>query len=501
MGRSVTWGKYRLLGRLAAGGMAEVYLAQRIDSPESFLAIKRMLPRLSDDPTFVSMFIDEAKIASGLAHPNICQIVDHGEQAHQLFMAMEFIHGKDLRVLTRRVQKRGERIPIRLVLHVLAEIAEALDYAHHKANDAGVVENIVHRDISPQNILLSYDGVAKLIDFGVAKAKDRVAQTQVGVVKGKFAYMAPEQANGGRVDARTDVFALGVVLYELCTGVLPFKGESDLSTLQRIARGEFVPPQQLNPKVPARLASIIARSLEREPGARFSRASDFAVELRCLLTDDTREMSEAVVSSYMRRLFREDYIREISRLKTYASRDKDSDPTDPELRRPEDSESLILAAGYDSVSGEGMVFGQNTRADFAGPTVELPPPANWPGFAEPTRMESMPATEPVMESPPQDHERFDVSDPDYKASLDAEHDDLGEFQTTDLDGEINELIDSVVGVQVQPMPSAPMIPTQVSQGSSQPHRSRKLLTSAEIAVLLFTAALGAALVAGIYIFS
>jgi len=375
----ILFGGYHLLGRLAAGGMAEVFLGKSLppDRDEQLLAIKKMLPRLSEDPNFVSMFIDEARIAAGLSHPNICRITDQGHHDNQLFIAMEFIHGKDLRVLKRRARKRGEAIPARIVAYTLAKIAEALDFAHNKCNDDGQPENIVHRDVSPQNILLSYDGIPKLIDFGVAKAKHRLAQTRVGVVKGKFAYMSPEQATGQDLDARTDIFALGVVLYELLTGRLPFKGGSDLSTLKRIARAEFIPPNDVNKQIPSRLTAIIEKALQRDPAARYPTAAALAGDLHRHLADERREVTESLLSSYLRRLFRDDYIREMARIKAFletvppgdaVAEAEPSAVTDPLGQRrvsdtntatnPEPttvSPSQFLAAGYDDgpSSGEG----------------------------------------------------------------------------------------------------------------------------------------------------
>jgi serine/threonine protein kinase len=239
----IKFGRYWLLGHLNSGGMAEVFLAKD-DAPSAharLLAVKRMLPRLSTETDFVSMFSDEARIASGLSHPNICRIYEQGQVDRQLFIAMEFIHGKDLKIVYRRSRRRGEPVPWRISAFVVSKIAHALECAHTRTNERGESENIVHRDVSPQNILISYDGVAKLIDFGVAKARDRIARTHVGVVKGKSAYMSPEQATGGALDGRSDLFSLGVVLYQLLTNRMPFGGSSDLSTLKKIARGEYRP--------------------------------------------------------------------------------------------------------------------------------------------------------------------------------------------------------------------------------------------------------------------
>ena len=360
MSEGILYGDYYLLGRLAAGGMAEVYLGKSLTPKESgqLLAIKRMLPRLSEDLTFVSMFMDEARIASSLSHPNICRLFDEGQHENQLYLAMEFIHGKDLRVVRRRSRKRGEPVPFRIVAFVAAKIAEALEYAHTLTDDADQPQSIVHRDVSPQNILLSYDGSPKLIDFGIAKAKDRLVQTRVGVVKGKFTYMSPEQATGMPLDHRADIFSLGVVLYELLTGQLPFKGSSDLSTLKRIARAECAPPRELNDTIPARLASVVTRAMSREPDDRYATAGEMAIDLHRHLADERRELTESVLSSYMRRLFRDDYIGEMARIKAFnavvppkqtaALQASKSRRTSDTVAAP----SQFLAAGYDDVPSD-----------------------------------------------------------------------------------------------------------------------------------------------------
>jgi serine/threonine protein kinase len=415
----INYGSYFLLGRLAAGGMAEVFLAKSHEAGcgDQLLAIKRMLPRLSEDPNFVSMFLDEARIAGGLSHPNICRVLDQGQFEQQLFLAMEFIHGKDLRVLKRRAQKRGEPIPPRVIAFIVAKIAEALDYAHHKTNAAGELESIVHRDISPQNILLSYDGVPKLIDFGVAKAKDRLVRTRVGVVKGKLAYMSPEQAAGQEIDARSDIFALGVVLYELLTGALPFRGQNDLSALKRVARAEYVPAQTLNVAIPPRLASVVDRALRRERSERYSTAAEMAGDLHRHLADERRELSESVLSSYIRRLFRDDYIREMTRIKEFqattpssTNRRSEEEPTSQtESPLPGDIRSAVsrpgaateipshfLAAGYDGPPSVSEPQATPLETDPEPASTEIIDGANDPVFpTDPDGRASPPASGPA----------------------------------------------------------------------------------------------------------
>ncbi|MBC7794680.1 MAG: serine/threonine protein kinase, partial [Clostridia bacterium] len=228
------FGRYLLLDRLASGGMAEVYRARSATDGNRIIAIKCMLPALADDEEFANMFVDEAKLASQLQHPNIVQIFELGKFREQLYIAMELINGRDLRAVVRKAKKRGKPLDAQFVAYVIARAAEGLDYAHHKTALDGTPLRLVHRDVSPQNILVSYDGQVKVVDFGIAKADMRRTTSRVGILKGKFAYMAPEQVKTGDVDGRTDIFALGAVLYETLAGRKLFFGESDYSILERV---------------------------------------------------------------------------------------------------------------------------------------------------------------------------------------------------------------------------------------------------------------------------
>lgn len=356
MPQRILYGDYHLLGRLNTGGMAEVFLGRRVDaSPESeLLAVKRMLPRFSRDEEFSTMFEDEARIASRLSHRNICRVVDQGSHQEQLFIVMEFVHGKDMKVVHLRARELGERIPYTLVAFVLAEIADALAHAHALRNAAGELENLVHRDVSPQNILVSYDGVPKLIDFGVARAKSRAAQTKVGIVKGKFAYMSPEQAMAKELDGRSDIWALGVVFYQLLTGELPFRGASDIDTLRRIAAGQATPIQEVAPETPKPLVDIITRAMQSDRSQRYQTASEFAADCRAFIARSKRTVDSRLLAAYMRRMFQRDYMREIKRIRKYQA-GADAASLRREKRRTEelaasreelDTETLSLAAGY-----------------------------------------------------------------------------------------------------------------------------------------------------------
>ncbi len=265
-----------LLERIAVGGMAEVYRAKSFGTHgfERVVAVKRILASMAEDEEFVRMFVDEARLASSLTHQNIVQIYDFGQQDKLHYIAMEYVAGRDLRTILDRHKKLREPMNPAMACTVIAKVAEALDYAHRKRDPSGKEVKIIHRDVSPQNVLLSFDGEVKLCDFGIAKAVTQSTRTQVGVLKGKFAYMSPEQVRGRQIDRRSDVFALGVIFYEMLTGERLFLGESDYSTLEAVRSARVPPPRQFNPSLPPKLEEICLKMLTREPADRYQWASD-----------------------------------------------------------------------------------------------------------------------------------------------------------------------------------------------------------------------------------
>ena len=208
--------------------MAEVFRAKRtgVEGFEKIVAVKRILPHLSENQEFVDMFVHEAKVVAGLTHPNIVQIFDLGRIGHSYYIAMEYVHGRDLRTTENRAREKGLRLPLDLSLRIVSQVCAALDYAHRRRDETGRPMQIVHRDVSPPNILISYEGDVKLVDFGIARAATKAPSTERGVLRGKLLYMSPEQAWGRPIDGRSDVFSLGVVLYELVTGAKAFLGEA-----------------------------------------------------------------------------------------------------------------------------------------------------------------------------------------------------------------------------------------------------------------------------------
>ncbi|MBM4395482.1 MAG: serine/threonine protein kinase [Deltaproteobacteria bacterium] len=284
-------GRYRLLQKLATGGMAEVFLATA-EGPQGFektVVIKRVLPHFAEDPQFTGMFLDEARLAAKLEHPNVVQIFDLGEVGGQYFIAMEYVRGHSLSKVIRTLRREGRTMPHAMSAYVIARVAAALHYAHSLCDAAGRPLGLVHRDVSPDNVLVSNSGVVKLIDFGIAKAVTNEHRTQSGSIKGKFAYMSPEQVRGQPLDGRSDVFAAGVCLYELTTRTRPFSGPSEMMTVAAVMNDPPPPPRAADPDYPADLEAICLKCLEKDREARYRTAREMEEALdRFALAGGTR---------------------------------------------------------------------------------------------------------------------------------------------------------------------------------------------------------------------
>jgi serine/threonine protein kinase/tetratricopeptide (TPR) repeat protein len=302
----VLYGKYQLLDLLARGGMAEVYRAKShgVEGFEKVLVIKRILPELGENPEFVEMFINEAKIAVTLSHANVVQVFDLGRADGTYFIAMEYVAGSDLATVLTRGKRLGRQLPQELAVYVVSELAKALDYAHRRRDAQLRPLNIVHRDVSPQNILISFEGEVKLTDFGIAKAALAVERgSDAGVLKGKYAYMSPEQARGDDVDSRTDLFALGVVLYELLHGENPFYVvESAYETLRRVRDCDVTPLSRRMPDMPHELSSIVDRAISKRPEDRHPNAGALYEELVQFLYSSGRRVGAHDLSDYLAEL-------------------------------------------------------------------------------------------------------------------------------------------------------------------------------------------------------
>ncbi len=275
MNLPIAFGKYLLIERIATGGMAEVFKAKAfgIAGFEKIVAIKRIHPHLSLDQEFVNMFIDEARIASALTHPGIVQIFDLGKIDDTYFIAMEYVDGITLEKYIHSDVEQSEKLM--LSCYIIKEISSALHYAHTKKSPDGTPMNIVHRDISPQNVLLSEDGMVKLTDFGVAKARLRISRTEPGMTKGKYPYMSPEQVLGKQVDHRSDIFSLSVLFYELLTGKLAFDGDTEFEIMESIKKCEYQLPRKLNRFIPEE--KIVIKGIQKNPFQRFNSAEELAL--------------------------------------------------------------------------------------------------------------------------------------------------------------------------------------------------------------------------------
>jgi len=299
-----TFGKYQLLKKLATGGMAEVWLARSsgIEGFSKNVVVKRILPHLAEDREFVEMFRNEALIAANFNHPNIAQVYEFGEANGTYFIAMEYIHGEDLGRVMRKAWTAGQWIARPLAIRIVASACEGLYYAHTRVDGNGKPLKVVHRDISPQNILISFDGSVKLVDFGIAKAADTVGLTKSGAIKGKFAYMAPEQAAGKALDHRADIFAIGLVLYELLTGVRPLKRDSELATLQAALECAIQTPSDVA-DVPHELDGVVMSALAKAADDRYRDARQFQIALEETLVAQRWVASSVQISELMETLF------------------------------------------------------------------------------------------------------------------------------------------------------------------------------------------------------
>ncbi len=300
------FGPYDILGRLAMGGMAEILLARnREDAGSAPIVLKKILAQYAQDDEFVEMFLDEAHIGTQLGHSSICRFLDSGEIDNQLFIAMEWVNGVTLGRLIRRARDQGG-LEAGMVCALLAKVADALHYAHTARDETGVVMGLVHRDVSPHNIMISYTGQPKLLDFGIAKAEVQAHHTRAGVVKGKFAYMAPEQCRGLEIDYRIDIFALGVVLYEALTGRSLYRRGSEMETMRAIVKGPVPKLSERLERPPRELEAIVSTALAKAPEDRYPTAAAMRDVLRMYAKRSGVPADDISVARVVRKLFLEE---------------------------------------------------------------------------------------------------------------------------------------------------------------------------------------------------
>lgn len=301
------FGKYTLLRKLATGGMAELFLAlqKSVAGFEKLIVIKRILPAMNSDRAFIDMLLHEARIAATLSHPNIVQIFDVGQVDGTYFIAMEHVHGEDIRSIVRQMKKKGyPTFPREHALGIVMGMCAGLAYAHERSDLDGSQLNIVHRDISPQNVVVTFSGDVKIVDFGIAKSDNKnIDQTKSGKLKGKVPYMSPEQARGDDIDARSDIFATGVMLFELTTGRRLFKGASEYETLKLICDREYPRPSQIVTNYPPALERIVMRALEKDRDERYQSAREMQSDLETFIRDERVAVSTVAMNEFMQGLF------------------------------------------------------------------------------------------------------------------------------------------------------------------------------------------------------
>ncbi len=298
------FGQYRLLRKLAAGGMAEIFLAKQV-GPHGFerdVVIKRLRPEHHERADFLTMFFDEARLAARLSHPNVVQIHDLGVLMGHHFLSMEYLAGEDLSFLMRAARARNQEVPPMLAARIVAEAAHGLHYAHGLTDETGAPLQIVHRDVTPSNLFITYEGQVKLLDFGVARAASRLTVTGDGMIKGKAPYAPPEQVRGASADRRGDIYMLGLVLYESLTFVQPFLGGSPLQMLEAVLAGKVTPLRELRPDLPDGLVELVERAMARDPAERYQTAGEVAAALEGYLQGFTTTSANAALRAWVRYL-------------------------------------------------------------------------------------------------------------------------------------------------------------------------------------------------------
>jgi serine/threonine-protein kinase len=380
------FGKYTLLSQLAQGGMAEVFLARQL-GPAGFekeCVIKRILSHLARDPnnqSFIDMFLDEARIVARLSHPNIVHIFDLGQVDGDYFLALEYVDGIDMESLLERAKAAGQpALPWPISVRIVSNVAEGLEHAHKAKDSAGNPLLLVHRDISPSNIMVSWDGVAKILDFGIAKAVAGYGKvrTGVGIIKGKIPYMSPEQIQGLELDGRSDIFSLAVVLYELLTGQRPFPGDTTGQLTLQIAGREPRDPESINPGFPRDLWPVLKRAMAKSTAERYQSARDFKMALEQFLGDQLVSCTNYDVEAYLRELV--------------PSRPRPQMPSAEEIARVESDSMEAAPVPASPSAGERRASNPPRRQEPESKSSSVPP------SADPSKA-NMSANTPVQDSP------------------------------------------------------------------------------------------------------
>jgi serine/threonine protein kinase len=421
--------RYELVGEIASGGMATVYLARLtgVGGFQRFVAMKRLHPHLANEKEFVEMFLDEARIAARIHHPNVVPILEVGASPVGYYLVMEYIEGDTLARLLARAATRGKRIPIPIALRIALDMLSGLHAAHELRDDAGEAVHLVHRDVSPQNVLVGVDGIARITDFGVARAASRLTATRVGQLKGKIAYMAPEQAAGDEsLDRRADVFASGIVVWEELAAKRLFKAENEAATLSRVMSEPVPPLTEIVPGLSPELSGVVMRALDRSPDQRFASCAQFADALEAAATGREGIATPRELAAYVSEVLGDEVSAQREAVRAWIARSEPSQVDaasgttlsssvsaaamslsgidhsqaatltegSPPKSRSRVGLVLLLVLLLGAVGGGGFLFARETA--FRPPAAALPPP---PAVALPPPPSAVPTPEPAASDP------------------------------------------------------------------------------------------------------
>jgi eukaryotic-like serine/threonine-protein kinase len=350
------FGNYILLEKLASGGMAEIYLSKKLaaEGVQKFVAVKRILAQHSSSEDFIRMFKDEAKIAVNLNHSNVVSIYDFGVENNQLFLVMEYMEGKNLRQILNRLKQVNKRFSISHIAYVTKMISAGLDHAHRLIDaTTGHPLNIIHRDMSPQNVMVSFEGEVKIIDFGIAKSTTQEESTRVGTLKGKFGYMSPEQVDGMEVDARTDIFAIGIMLWEMLSEQRLFLTNNEMSTLRKIRDCKIPSLREIDPNIPIELEKIVNKSLARNKTQRYQTAAEIQKDLQSFLNRYNPDFSSQDFAEFIKEMFSEEIVDARKRQVAYS---KVEVPMDPNAGRNNKLDSFTQSMTFSKHETENVSF-------------------------------------------------------------------------------------------------------------------------------------------------
>jgi len=400
-------GDYKLVRLLAVGGMAELYLARRTgtDGFEKVVALKRLLPRLTSDPDFVTMFLDEARLTAALRHPNIAQVHDSGRWEGNHYFAMEYVHGRDIRTILQVAKEKGRGLTLGNALEIVRGVASGLHHSHEQKGLDGKPLATVHRDVSPSNVMVTFDGDVKIVDFGIAKAAARSTKTQSGAVKGTVSYMSPEQCRGDDLDRRSDVFAIGILLFELTTGTRFVKHTHDYAAMHQLVHEDAPHPSSRRRDYPPELERIVLRALRRDRNERYASARDLQLDLEEFATEHKIRTSSLNLGQFMRDIFGDQ-----AELHAPDRPSMELTPADHEASDPEDpvapttttrNRSRIGIPGERKLAPRLLIGGIMAAALLAGAVVLLQPdetPPNMDAVIE-RNASSSPTTSPPRAEP------------------------------------------------------------------------------------------------------